>query len=141
PRLRRSACGCAERSVMPVASFDTPVGTATRRLAIVMPVLNEAAGIEQALAALKPRRARDIQVIVVDGGSNDDTVARADGADLVLSAGRGRARQMNAGARHADADVLLFLHADTRLPTDADQHIATELAGGARWGRFDVRIY
>ena len=125
---------------MPMSSSDAPVGTAPRRLAIVMPVLNEAAGIEQALAALQPLRARGIQVIVVDGGSSDDTVARAGGADFVLSAERGRARQMNAGARHADADVLLFLHADTRLPTDADQHIDTALVGGACWGRFDVRI-
>jgi rSAM/selenodomain-associated transferase 2 len=48
---------------------------------------------------------------------------------------------MNAGAARADdADVLLFLHADTRLPPDADHRIATTLASGARWGRFDVRI-
>ena len=123
-----------------MSSPGDTVDSATRRLAIVMPVLNEAAGIEQALAALQPLRARGAQVIVVDGGSSDDTVARAGGADFVLVAERGRARQMNVGARRADADVLLFLHADTRLPPDADRHIDAALAGGACWGRFDVSI-
>ena len=118
-----------------MSSPGDTVDSATRRLAIVMPVLNEAAGIEQALAALQPLRARGAQVIVVDGGSSDDTVARAGGADFVLVAERGRARQMNVGARRADADVLLFLHADTRLPADADRHIGTALVGGACWGR------
>ena len=93
-----------------MSSPGDTVDSATRRLAIVIPVLNEAAGIEQALAALQPLRARGAQVIVVDGGSSDDTVARAGGADFVLLAERGRARQMNVGARRADADVLLFLH-------------------------------
>ncbi|HQR20586.1 MAG TPA: TIGR04283 family arsenosugar biosynthesis glycosyltransferase [Burkholderiaceae bacterium] len=112
------------------------------RLAIVMPVLNEAAGIDAALLALQPLRARGAHLIVVDGGSDDDTAARARAqADLAVQSDRGRARQMNAGAARAvDADVLLFLHADTRLPRDADLLIAHALARGARWGRFDVRI-
>jgi len=92
------------------------------RLAIIVPVLNEAAGIEAALAALQGLRKRGARLIVVDGGSQDDTPARAGRfVDEMLTAERGRARQMNAGAARAgDADVLLFLHADTRLPTDAD---------------------
>lgn len=112
------------------------------RLAIIVPVLNEAEHIEAALAALQGLRERGARLIVVDGGSQDDTPARAGRyVDEVLSAGRGRARQMNAGAARAfDADVLLFLHADTRLPTDADARIAAAQAAGARWGRFDVRI-
>jgi rSAM/selenodomain-associated transferase 2 len=119
----------------PPASFAT-------RLAIVMPVLNEAAGIEAALSALQPLRRRGVRVVVVDGDSRDATVALAHGADAVIAADRGRARQMNAGAAfiRSEADVLLFLHADTRLPPDADLCIAAELARGARWGRFDVRI-
>jgi rSAM/selenodomain-associated transferase 2 len=67
------------------------------------------------------------------------------GADAVLGAPRGRAAQMNAGARHALADrsicALLFLHADTRLAADADRSIAAACAGRTlAWGRFDVRI-
>jgi rSAM/selenodomain-associated transferase 2 len=109
-------------------------------LSIIMPVLNEAAGIEAALRALGAYRARGVDVIVVDGGSNDDTVARPL-ADRVLVAPRGRATQMNAGAAAAKGDVLLFLHADTRLPENADALIASGLAHSKRaWGRFDVRF-
>lgn len=111
-------------------------------LTIVMPVLNEAAGIVQALRALAPLRARGAELMVADGGSSDDTVAlaRAGGA-RVIHAPRGRALQMNAGAQHAGGDVLLFLHADTELPANADILIAQALAAGSRvWGRFDVRI-
>jgi len=111
------------------------------RLSIVVPVLDEAAGLGARLAALQPLRARGAELIVVDGGSRDGTPALAAPlADRVLSAPRGRASQLNAGADAARGDVLLFLHADTRLPADADALIAQALAGGARWGRFDVRI-
>jgi rSAM/selenodomain-associated transferase 2 len=112
------------------------------RLAVVIPVLDEAARIGAALAALAPLRARGARIIVVDGGSRDATAAlAAPRADRVLSAPRGRARQMNAGAAQArDADMLLFLHADTALPADADAQIAAAHARGARWGRFDVTI-
>lgn len=111
------------------------------RLSIVVPVLDEAAGIEATLAALGPLRARGAEVVVVDGGSRDDTVARARAlADRVELASRGRARQMNHGARVTRGAVLLFLHADTRLPGDADRHVLAAIADGAQWGRFDVRI-
>ena len=113
-------------------------------LAIVMPVLNEAAGIEAALRALAPLRARGARVVVADGGSADDTLAgaRRFGGVEVIEAARGRAAQMNAGALAASgARVLLFLHADTTLPPDADRLIEQALAGGRHvWGRFDVRI-
>lgn len=113
-------------------------------LAIVMPVLNEAAGIEAALRALAPLRARGARVVVADGGSADDTPARARrfGGVEVIEAARGRAAQMNAGAQAASgARVLLFLHADTTLPPDADRLIAQALAGSQQvWGRFNVRI-
>ncbi|WP_413914638.1 TIGR04283 family arsenosugar biosynthesis glycosyltransferase [Candidatus Skiveiella danica] len=113
-------------------------------LAIVMPVLNEAAGIEAALRALAPLMARGVRVLVADGGSADDTPARARrfGGVEVIEAARGRAAQMNAGAQAASgARVLLFLHADTTLPPDADRLIEQALAGGRHvWGRFDVRI-
>jgi rSAM/selenodomain-associated transferase 2 len=109
-------------------------------LSIVIPVLEESAGIAAALAPLQALRARGVEVLVVDGGSSDDTVARATPlADRVLVAPRGRASQMNAGAAAARGDALLFLHADTRLPEGADALVARALAERA-WGRFDVRI-
>jgi rSAM/selenodomain-associated transferase 2 len=111
-------------------------------LSIIMPVLDEAAGIEAALRALSPYRARGVELIVVDGGSQDGTSELARPlADRVLTATRGRAVQMNAGASVAQGDVLLFLHADTQLPTDADRLALDGLSRSGRvWGRFDVRI-
>jgi rSAM/selenodomain-associated transferase 2 len=116
------------------------------KLSIVMPVLNEAAGIEEALRALAPLHARGVEVVVADGASSDATVALARPlADVVIVAQRGRGAQMNAGAAAARGDVLLFLHADTRLPGDADALIhdgftASGCELGRFWGRFDVRI-
>lgn len=115
----------------------TPMPT----LSIVVPVLNEAVGIAAALAALTSLREAGADVIVVDGGSTDGTpdAARAL-ANQVVSAPRGRASQMNAGAAVARGDVLLFLHADTWLPDRADTLIIAALRNGKVWGRFDVRI-
>ena len=107
------------------------------RLSVVVPTLNEAGAIRAALEALAPLRARGHEVIVVDGGSSDGTTGLAAGlCDRILSAPRGRASQMNAGARAAAGGVLLFLHADTRLPAGADELIPDS----ALWGRFDVEI-
>lgn len=107
------------------------------KLSVVVPVLDEAAGIRAALEALAPLRSRGHEVIVVDGGSSDRTPELAAGlCDRVLSAPRGRAIQMNAGARAAGGDVLLFLHADTRLPPGAEALILD----CSVWGRFDVQI-
>jgi rSAM/selenodomain-associated transferase 2 len=115
-------------------------GTVT--LSIIMPVLDEAAGIEAALQALAPYRKRGVEVIVVDGGSRDATAALARPlADYVIMAPRGRSLQMNAGAAAARGDALLFLHADTNLPENADRLILDGLARSGRgWGRFDVRF-
>jgi rSAM/selenodomain-associated transferase 2 len=108
-----------------------------QRLSVVVPALNEARGIRAALEALAPLRSRGHEVIVVDGGSSDRTVELAAGlCDRVLRAPRGRAAQMNAGARVATGDVLVFLHADTRLPPRADQLMPIS----SLWGRFDVEI-
>ena len=110
------------------------------RLAIIIPTLDEAAHIRAALEALAPLRARGHQVIVVDGGSADATAQFALSlADQVLISAKGRALQLNAGARAAQAGALVFLHADTRLPERADEHILRALER-ASWGRFDVRI-
>ena len=111
------------------------------RLAIVMPVLDEAETLAARLRGLLPLRGRGVRVVVVDGGSQDGTPAIArEHADLVLTAPRGRAAQMNAGAAACSADVLLFLHADTTLPEHADALVAQALHRGSGWGRFDVRI-
>ena len=114
----------------------------TPTLSIVMPVLNEAAGLSAALQALASLTERGVQLIVADGGSSDGTVALARAARAtVINAPRGRALQMNTGAQYASGDLLLFLHADTLLPEDADQLIARALASGQTvWGRFDVHI-
>ena len=106
-----------------------------QRLSVVVPALNEADGIRAALEALAPLRARGHEVIVVDGGSVDGTAQiAAPLCDVVLHAPRGRALQMNAGARAATGDVLVFLHADTRLPENIF------IPESALWGRFDVEI-
>jgi rSAM/selenodomain-associated transferase 2 len=119
------------------ASVTTPV-----QLSIIIPCLNEAAEIVTALAALAPMRDRGAEVIVVDGGSADETVALAHSqSDVVVVTEPGRARQMNVGAARARGQVLLFLHADSHLPPRADELICVGLAAKRRsWGRFDVTI-
>jgi rSAM/selenodomain-associated transferase 2 len=111
-------------------------------ISIIMPVVNEGAALEQYLLPLQPLRQRCCELIVVDGGSSDDSVAIASAlADRVLSSERGRALQMNSGAGQARGDVLWFLHGDTRVPEDADTLIRSALARPGRvWGRFDVRL-
>ena len=109
---------------------------------IIVPVLDEAPGIAAALEALAPMRRAGASVIVVDGGSRDATRALAAPlADRVIEAPRGRASQMNAGARECGGDVLVFLHADSVLPPNALDAIGAGLKRTARdWGRFDVAI-
>ncbi len=112
-------------------------------LSIVVPCLNESQTIAATLDALTPLRRRGVEVIVVDGGSADGTLALASSrADVAFSALTGRAAQMNAGASRARGDILLFLHADTTLPNEADMLIREGLARQrAAWGRFDVHIH
>jgi rSAM/selenodomain-associated transferase 2 len=111
-----------------------------RRLTIVLPVLNEAAIIAGALHALAPLRARGAEIIVVDGGSRDGSSQLVGPrADRVIAAPRGRGATMNAGATLGTGDALLFLHADTALPENADSLIAAALSERP-WGRFDLRI-
>lgn len=112
-------------------------------LRIVMPVLNEGAALTERLIALQELRALGAELVLVDGGSHDDSWARArPWVDRLLCSRPGRARQMNAGAAdtaHSQADALLFLHADTQLPADALNLIKQALSQHA-WGRFDVRL-
>ena len=111
-------------------------------LSIIIPCLNEADNIADALNALAPLRVRGVEIVVVDGGSSDATVSQARPlADQVITATRGRAMQMNAGAAQAHGDVLLFLHADCRLPERADGLITDGMNRAHRtWGRFDVML-
>lgn len=110
-------------------------------LCIVVPVLDEAPGLAARLLELQQFRRRGAHLVVVDGGSQDDSLAIARAhADLAFVAPRGRAAQMNAGAAACPADRLLFVHADTRLPDDADALVARAVDGPSAWGRFDVRI-
>jgi rSAM/selenodomain-associated transferase 2 len=110
-------------------------------LCIVVPVLNEAPDLPAFLHALQRFRARGARLVVVDGGSSDGTldVARPH-CDVAFVSARGRAAQMNAGAAACSADVFLFLHADMRLPENADSLVREILSGRHVWGRFDVRF-
>lgn len=110
-------------------------------IAVVIPVLNEEQTI---VATLRHTVSLGFdEIVVVDGGSTDQTKAKAEAFDRVrvLTGQPGRARQLNAGAKACRSDVLLFLHADTRLPDCAKQHIESALADPAvSGGRFDVRF-
>ncbi|SFU44179.1 transferase 2, rSAM/selenodomain-associated [Halomonas korlensis] len=111
------------------------------RLDIIIPALDEADQLPALLASLAPLRTAGAEVVLVDGGSRDATLAIArEGACHCLSAPKGRASQMNAGGEASHGEHLLFLHADTRLPPDAMALVAKALAGKRYWGRFDVRL-
>src|SRR5688572_3656278 len=106
-------------------------------LSLVMPVLNEAAVIRSALLQLQALRQRGHEIILVDGGSGDQTPQLAAGlADSILISPAGRALQMNSGAAAAKGQVLLFLHADTQLPPYCDRLITEALGDDASWGHF-----
>ena len=110
------------------------------RLSVVIPTLNESRHIDALLDDLQPLRADGHELILVDGGSDDDTVDRAGSrVDQLIVASRGRARQMNAGASGASNPMLWFLHADSRVPAGTHRQLAAT-ATARCWGRFDVRL-
>ncbi|MBE9038953.1 TIGR04283 family arsenosugar biosynthesis glycosyltransferase [aff. Roholtiella sp. LEGE 12411] len=110
------------------------------KISIIIPAINEAGNIKEAIATIE--LSKNIEVIVVDGGSQDDTVAIAQSLGVkVISSSPGRAAQMNAGAMAASGEILLFLHADTRLPTGFDAMIPTALQQPRTVaGAFNLRI-
>ena len=119
--------------------IPSPIVTAA--VSVVVPVLDEEAAIDRLLGRL--RHAGDAEIVVVDGGSRDRTVERAEKHEgvRVIRGERGRARQMNLGAREASGDVLLFLHADTTLPEGAvDRVLGAVRRRGADFGCFTVKI-
>lgn len=111
------------------------------KISVVVPVLNEEACLPDLLLRLRQSVSPTVEVLLVDGGSTDQTVALAEQAGFsVTQGGRGRARQMNLGATLASGDILLFLHADNILPGGWQQTLTKQLIHPVCWGRFDVRI-
>lgn len=111
-----------------------------RTVGVILPVLNEAGILETALTEIL-KQAPD-EIVVIDGGSRDATrdIVRIHPRIRLLETERGRAVQMNAGAADARSDILLFLHADTRLPPQALSHVRAAIQSGHLWGRFDIRL-
>ncbi|MFN3879856.1 MAG: TIGR04283 family arsenosugar biosynthesis glycosyltransferase [Nitrincola lacisaponensis] len=112
------------------------------KASIILPTLNEQDQVSMRLQALQPLRKQGVELILVDGGSQDDTWTLAEGkVDQRIMTSPGRALQMNAGARVAQGQWLCFLHIDTRLTPLAEaaliRHMQQSVPG---WGRFDVRI-
>jgi len=111
------------------------------RISIIIPTLNESAVIADSLVALQGLRQQGVELIVVDGGSFDNTQQLAKPlVDRLLLSEPGRAKQMNMGAMQAQGRLLLFLHADCRLPENAYQLLIELTEGDDVWGRFDVRL-
>ena len=126
--------------------------TAMATVSIIIPVLNEANNLPLLFDNINRLNPNPQQVILVDGGSNDDSIgiiqsfineSKPDNdrkIDWQMTESKaGRALQMNTGAALATSDVLLFLHADTQLPMNAIESVS-EAMKRAEWGRFDVQI-
>lgn len=147
-----SGCSASAANSIKCRKFNqlaAPAGRSSRReatnlktLSLILPVRNEAELIQAQLQRLQCYRASGHEIILVDGGSEDGTVERAQGlVDRCELAAAGRSTQMNLGASVARGDVLLFLHADTELPSTVDERVSDALTSqSCRWGWFDVRL-
>lgn len=111
------------------------------QLSIVLPCLDEAEILVERLVALQWLRDQGHELILVDGGSRDASADLAEGlVDTILVSPKGRAGQMNLGARAARGEILWFLHVDTRVFDGADREVIGALGNRPGWGRFDVRL-
>ncbi|WP_027854968.1 TIGR04283 family arsenosugar biosynthesis glycosyltransferase [Marinobacterium litorale] len=112
------------------------------RLSIIVPILNEAEALPGLLDQCSRLQNQGCEVVLVDGGSDDGSVALVHARGFkVVAAPRGRARQMNAGATQSTGELLLFLHADTRLSDQCLEQLKHHLnLTPVVWGRFNVRI-
>jgi rSAM/selenodomain-associated transferase 2 len=112
-----------------------------KRISIIIPALDEAETLPWLLGDLQVFRGRGHEILVVDGGSRDSTIAIAQAdADRVIEAPKGRAIQLNQGARAASGEVLWFLHADSRISPESVDAIEAHCNASRPWGRFDVRL-
>ena len=111
------------------------------KLSIIIPTLNEADQIEQHLSKLQILRQYGHEVIVVDGGSIDDTVSLISPlCDQVCQSQQSRSIQMNCGAGVATGECFVFLHADTELPDNILEYFSNMNNIEGKWGRFDIRL-
>jgi rSAM/selenodomain-associated transferase 2 len=111
------------------------------KLSVVVPVLNEELNLSRITSHLRSVIEQGHEVIIVDGGSTDNTLTIAyEITDTVIISKKGRALQMNSGASIASGKVVLFLHADTLLPENVAEIISAACVGESFWGRFDVRL-
>lgn len=109
-------------------------------ISIIIPTLNEEIAIKDLLQQLQTLRTQGHEVIVVDGGSHDETLSISESlADKVIKSKAGRALQMNNGTMHANENILWFLHADTIIPDHAIEMIQQAL-NEKDWGRFNVKL-
>jgi rSAM/selenodomain-associated transferase 2 len=110
-------------------------------ISIIIPTLNEAQALPATLQSLQPLKQQGVEIIIVDGGSIDQTLNIAEQyGSKALQSKIGRASQMNVGAEHASGELLLFLHADTRLPHDALILLMDVAEAPEYWGRFNVKL-
>ena len=111
-------------------------------ISIIIPVLNEEDHILQVLEPLQKHRGKNLEIVVIDGGSDDATFELVGPySDVVAVSGKGRAKQMNVGANKAHGDVFIFLHADTTLPESFIDVVKNNLSSsGYSWGRFDISL-
>jgi len=111
------------------------------KLSVIVPVINEEMNLSRIAGCLRSVIEQGHEVIIVDGGSTDNTLTIAyDITDTIIISKKGRALQMNNGASVASGNVVLFLHADTLLPENVAEIISDVYVGENFWGRFDVRL-
>lgn len=107
------------------------------KISLIIPIYNESKTIGPMLEQLE-NLPGDWEILFADGGSCDDTLEQIGGRYTVLHAPKGRANQMNFAAGKASADVLWFVHCDSRLPKDAHAQISAAVEKGAKWGCFHI---